>query len=238
MTEIRHGYTMQQVDILVRRGIIRNTWYRGIDVDERYATGWHAAIELLYTAEIAPKPWDLMNAAWRAADHWTGKSATSRGAPRQRGEGYTGRDDLPKFHAYWCLRTVGPVDEPVIDRLALAQIWPRLRPEYQEALQALAAHEDYSVAAEALGLKYHTFCARIRRARNRFDELWMEGETPRKRWHDKRIQTPGGRRQSLSVHLRRRRQEYSRTPPDVLAALADAPGDGKTSMPTIEGAAS
>jgi hypothetical protein len=204
MTEIRHGYTLQQIDILVRRGILRNPWYQAIDVDERYATGWHAAVELLYTADVAPKPWDLMNAAWRAADHWTGKSGTEHGVPRQRGDSYTGRADTPKFWAYWSHRTVGAVDEPVVERVALAQIWPRLKPAHQEALQALAAYEDYGAAAEALGLRYHTFCARVRHARNRFDELWLEGETPRKRWRDKRIQTPGRKRQSLSSHIRRR----------------------------------
>lgn len=218
MSEIQHGYTLREVDILVRRGIVRNAWYQGIDRDERYAIGWHAAIELLYTAEAAPKPWDLMNATWRAADNWTGRDGTEHGVPRQRGDSYTGRDDMPKFWAYWALRTVGGVDEPVVERLALAQIWPRLKPDHREALQALAAYEDYAAASDALGLKYHTFCARIRLARLRFDELWMEGETPRKRWRDKRVQTPDGQRASLSVHIRKRRAARAAAPPKGAAS--------------------
>ncbi|UGT65282.1 hypothetical protein LTT66_18100 [Nocardia gipuzkoensis] len=133
--------------------------------------------------------------------------------PRFRGDDYAGRTDLPKFHAYWTRRSIGAVDEPVVERVALAQIWPRLKPDYQEALQALAAYEDYAEAAAALGLRYHTFCTRVRHARNRFDELWMEGETPRKRWRDKRVWTPGGKRASLSVHIRRR-ANCSPMPPD------------------------
>lgn len=206
MTEIRHGYTLQQVDILVRRGILRNPWYQAVDVDERYSTGWHAAVELLYTSEEAPEPRDLTNAAWYAADGWTRRDAEEHGIPRKRGVGYAGRDDMPKFHAYWARRIVAAVDEPVVDRMALVQIWPRLKPDHRGALEALAAYEDYTAAADALGLKYCTFCARVRLARKHFDELWHEGETPRKRWRDKRVWTEGGGRQSLSTHIRKRRR--------------------------------
>ncbi|MFG1794227.1 hypothetical protein [Nocardia sp. NPDC049149] len=230
MTEIRHGYTLQQVDILVRCGVLRNPWYQGIDADERYATGWHAAVELLYVSEQQPTPRDLTHAAWYAADKWTGRSAEEHGVPRARGESYQGRDDMPRFHAYWSRRTIGAVDEAVVDRVALLQIWPRLKPIHQEALQALAAYEDYRQAADALGLRYHTFCARVRLGRNRFHELWLEGETPNRRWRDRRISMPGGQRISLSAHVRKRRR----------SGIADAVGVGKTSntICSIEGATS
>jgi hypothetical protein len=221
MTEIRHGYTLQQVDVLVRRGILRNPWYQAIDVDERYATGWHAAVELLYTSDAPPAPRDLTHAAWYAADKWTCRDAEQHGIGRSRGESYTGRTDVPRFHAYWSRRAAGAVDEPVVERVALAQIWPQLKPAYQDALQALAAYEDYQAAADALGLKYNTFCARIREARNRFDELWLEGETPRKRWRDRRIQTPGGQRSSLSAHIRKRRRSADSSPMGAMTYLDD-----------------
>lgn len=201
-----HGYSLEEIDALVRRGILRNPWYQAIDADERYATGWHAAVELLYTSDVPPAPRDLIHAAWYAADTWTCRDAEAHGVGRSRSQRDAGRTDAPRFHAYWFRHSVGAVDDLVVERIALGQIWPQLSPTQQQAFQALAAYEDYRAAADALGVEYRTFCNQIRRARARFDELWMEGETPRKRWRDKRIHAPGGQRSSLSTHIRRRRR--------------------------------
>lgn len=201
---VRHGYMLADVDRLVRTGILRNAWYAAVDRDERYATGWHAAIELLYTATEPPTPKDLIHAAWYAADEMTCRTGEQRGVPRARGPHYRGRTDLPRFHAYWTTvsRHTASPEDMVVDRVALAQIWPQLREVDREALSALAAHGDYELAASALGMKYHTFCARIKKARGRFHRLWHEGETPRMGWRDKRrgLENAG----SVSRRIRRR----------------------------------
>lgn len=78
----------------------------------------------------------------------------------------------------------------MIDRVALAQIWPRLRPEHRQVLTALTAYDDYGLAAEALGISRAWFTNRISAARREFLRLWHEGESPSRQWaHDWRGST-------------------------------------------------
>ncbi|MFE5871615.1 hypothetical protein ACFQ6V_23625 [Streptomyces roseifaciens] len=206
--QLPHGYTLHALDQLVRTGILRNPWYQAVDTDERYAAGWHAAAELLYTATEPPLPHDLIHAAWYAADNMTRRSMEHRGIPRSRGEKYTGRDDVPHFHAYWTTvaRHTASPEEPIVEHRALIQIWPHLTPRHQAALQALAVHEDYQTAADSLGLAYYTFCAHVRQARAVVLALWWEGETPRRGWRDRRRNTEPKQLHSISAHLRKRRR--------------------------------
>jgi hypothetical protein len=75
----------------------------------------------------------------------------------------------------------------VTERVALAQILPRLRPLNQKAITALAGWEDYGLAAEALGISRRHFTGRISIARREFLSLWHEGEPPSRPWgHDLR----------------------------------------------------
>lgn len=205
---IRWGWTLTDLDEVVRRAIGRTHQYRACDADERYAAGWHAAVELLYTAAEPPSSRDLYCTAWRAADYLTTRTSEERGVGRSRGDAYAGRIDVPKWHAYWntVARHTASPEEPIVERTALAQIWPRLQPRYQTALQALAAHDDYQAAADSLGLKYYTFCAQIRHARNAVLALWWEGETPRRGWRDVRRTVPETQLHSVSAYIRKRRQ--------------------------------
>jgi hypothetical protein len=205
---IRWGRTLADLDDVVRRAINRTHQYRACDAEERYAAGWHAAVELLYTTTEPPQTRDLYCAAWRAADHLTTRTAEERGVSRSRGDAYTGRTDTPKWHAYWTTiarHTTSP-EEPIVERTALEQIWPQLHPRHQTALQALAAHEDYHAAADALGLKHNTYYAQVRHARNAFLALWWEGETPRRGWRDVRRTTEPTQLHTISAHLRKRRR--------------------------------
>lgn len=205
---IRWGWTLTDLDATVRRAVNRTHQYRACDAEERYAAGWHAAVELLYTATTPPHPHDLYCTAWRAADSLTTRTAEERGVPRSRGHAYTGRDDLPRWHAYWetvARHTTSP-EEPILERTALAQIWPRLTPGQQEALSALAVHDDYQAAADALGLSRPTFYRRITSARSRVLALWWEGETPRRGWRDRRNTAEPTQLHSVSAHVRKRRR--------------------------------
>lgn len=203
MTDLRHGYTLAALDQLVRTGIMRNPWYAAVDTDERYA-----AVELLYTSDQPPTPQDMIRCAWYAADDLTRRDGEHRGVPRARGENYTGRTDLPRFHAYWTTisRHTASPEEPVVERTALAQIWPRLTPGQQAALSALAAHGDYQAAADALGLSRAAFYRLVSTGRRRVLALWWEGETPRRGWRDRRRVTAETQLHSISAHIRKRRR--------------------------------
>lgn len=111
------------------------------------------------------------------------------------------------FERYW-LDVAAPADSPeekVTERLALAQIWPCLRPVNREALAALAAHEDYQRAAESLGISYKAFKSRISEGRREFLALWHDGEKPSRPWIRDRRAGPGTDMHTLTYFLRSRR---------------------------------
>lgn len=205
---IRWGYTIHDLDRITKIAIRRRSAYTACDIDERYAVAWHAAVEHLLTADTAPTVRDLTNVAWQAADYETRRTGEHQGYGRTRGDGSRSDGATVKFWAYWesHARITPSPETGIVDRLACAQIWPRLTPAQQQALETLAAVGDYQAAADALGLKYHTFCRRISTGRARFLELWLEGETPAARWRDRRRKTPETQLHSISAHIRKRRR--------------------------------
>jgi hypothetical protein len=121
-----------------------------------------------------------MREAARAAD-----LAVSRDlAQMRRFYGYKDGEQYTGFERYWHT-TAGHSPGPeagVTERVALAQIWPRLRPEHRAALAALSAHDDYGLAAGELGFSRAHFRNRISTARRDFLRLWHEGEPPSRPW--------------------------------------------------------
>jgi hypothetical protein len=96
-----------------------------------------------------------------------------------------------------------------VDRAALWQIWSQLEERHRVALLALATHEDYQAAADAMGVPYATYVTRVRRARHAFYALWHEGETPSRPWGTDRRQ--GSKDRSItSVLAKRQRQRRHR----------------------------
>lgn len=68
-------------------------------------------------------------------------------------------------------------------------------------------------AAEALGLKYYTFCARVSRARAHFLQLWHEGEVPSTTWgNDRRRGRETGRTAIRVLAHRHRCRRYAAKP--------------------------
>lgn len=199
------GFTLRDIDQITRTAIQRRSAYAACDADERYAAGWHAAVELLCTSTEPPTRHDLIRAAWDSADHETRRTAEHRGVGRSRGDGSRSDGATVRFWAYWNHTTPSP-EAAIIERTALAQIWPRLTPGQQAALQALAAHDDYDLAAAALGMSRMTFYQAVHKARRRFLALWLEGETPRRGWRDRRHTAPQTQLHSISAHIRKRRR--------------------------------
>jgi transposase len=99
----------------------------------------------------------------------------------------------------------------VTERLALAQIWPRLHPGHRQVLAALAATGDYGLAAASLGISRSWFISRLSQARKAFLKLWHEHETPSRPWGDDRRGINATDRHSITNrtigHRRRRAQQ-------------------------------
>jgi DNA-directed RNA polymerase specialized sigma24 family protein len=212
-TELRHGYTLSQVRTLSIVAVRRDSFHQGADFDERLEVAWHAIIEHIYTSPESPHVREVIRAGWRAiGDHV------------DRGHRFYGRDSHDRyvrttagFERYWwtvARATPGP-EERVTDRVALAQIWPQLRPVHREVLAALAAHDDYGRAAEALGKSRKTFTTLVGQARQAFLDLWHQGESPSRPWGtDRRLNSSGDRHsvtyRAIVSRQRRRAQRAAR----------------------------
>ncbi|MEU2739376.1 hypothetical protein ABZ656_29415 [Streptomyces sp. NPDC007095] len=195
-----HGYTLDDLHHISRHVVHSDRWHNAADIEDRYDTAWHAIVEHLLTASEPPTRHDLFQAGLRGRDQ----------AVRQRlqAHGYNhhqpGTGTRPRFEGYWtttAAHTPSPEDR-IVDRHTLAQIWPRLTPRQQDALNALAATGDYHRAAELLGVTPGTFNVLVSKARRRFLALWHEGEQPSRIWGtDRRV---GSRAATTPAAARRR----------------------------------
>jgi len=164
--------------------VTRQTWYQSVDFDQRLEVAWHAIIEHIYTADAPPAMPDVARAAEYAVSQDVQQMHRFYGRNTQ--DRYAGTTTAG-FERYWrTTASLSPSHETTVtERVALAQILPRLRPLNQEAITALSAHEDYGLAADALGISRRHFTDRISKARREFLSLWHEGELPSRSWaHD------------------------------------------------------
>jgi hypothetical protein len=178
--ELRHGYTLAEVTRLSVLAVRRQRWNQAADFSDRLEVAWHAIVEHIYTAAERPSERDVMYAGWRAIGEFVASDYQFRGHNRQ--DRYAGV--TAGFERYWWTAarpTPGP-EERVTDRVALAQIWPLLRPLHRQVLTALAVHDDYGLAAAALGKSRKTFTTQVGQARQAFLKLWHEGESPSTSW--------------------------------------------------------
>jgi hypothetical protein len=206
-TQLRHGFTLSQVQALSVFAVQRDSWHHDFDFNDRLEAAWHAIIEHIYSSAEPPTVREIIRTGWRAIGEHVEKEHRFHG--RNTHDRYAGTTG--KFERYWraVAGTAPGPEERIIELLALAQIWPRLRPVYREVLAALAAHDDYGLAAEALGKRGATFRAQVSLARKEFLELWHEGESPSRPWGtDRRIARRTGRHSASyrAITSRRRRQ--------------------------------
>jgi hypothetical protein len=184
--EVRHGYTLAQVNAVSVWAVMHDRYCSFADTDERLEVAWHAIAEHLCTAAERPDRRDLILAGWRAISEYVDKDA------RFRGHSFAGGGQTRKgFTRYWTDPDPVGLEERVTDDVALGQIWPRLTQPERDLLAALAEHEDYGLAAEALGLPRHKYATEVGRARRAFRELWHEGETASGPWGADRRRQPG-----------------------------------------------
>ena len=183
---LRHGYTLSRVSELSLFAVRQQRWHQAADFDDRLEVAWAAIIEHLYACDQPPSVHEVIRVGWQAI-----------GTHVDKGHRFHGRDTHDRyagitagFERYWwyAARPAAGPEERVAERVALAQIWPLLRPVHREVLAALAACDDYGLAAQSLGKSRKTFTQHVHRARREFLALWHEGEAPSRPWRqDKRI---------------------------------------------------
>ncbi|MER5696054.1 hypothetical protein ACWDBO_30160 [Streptomyces mirabilis] len=195
-----HGYTLDDLHHLSRHVVHSDRWYTAADIEDRYDTAWHAIVEHLLTATEPPTRRDLFQAGLRGSDQSVRQHQQAHGYNHHQ----PGAGTRPRFERYWtttAAHTPSPEDR-VVDRRALAQIWPRLTPRQQQALTALAATDDYQQAAALLQVTPGTFHVLISKARQRFLALWHEGEQASRIWGtDRRV---GSRTDTTPAATKRR----------------------------------
>jgi hypothetical protein len=203
--ELRHGYTLASVDRITHAAIHRDRsgGASAENYDDRFATAWGAIVAHLYSSDEPPTAYDLIGAAFEAL------RTETRNYLRHHGV----HNNTRGFGIYW-LEISGPSpspERPIVEREALAKIWPQLTGYQQRALETLAAAGDYQAAADALGMSYKTFTAQVAKARRRFLELWHEGEEPSRPWgNDRRKVKPGGRKVNPAARVRDRQGREAR----------------------------
>lgn len=193
MPELRpdrlHGHTLHDIQNLTRLTLHLDRWHTAADAEERYDTVWFGIVECLLTADTPPTRGELLRAGIEASDAQARDNMRTHGRCTQN----IGQP-MPRFHAYWNPANAPSPERQVIDRIALAQIWPLLRPSEQRALTALAATGDYAKAAEAAGVTKRTFTVLISTGRRRFFAAWHEHEQPSRIWRtDRRVGSRAGK---------------------------------------------
>jgi DNA-directed RNA polymerase specialized sigma24 family protein len=203
-----HGYSMDDIDRLTRTAAIRARGGRILDPGDRYETAWSAIAEHLATTDTPPTTTELLTIGLQAVNRAGQDHRHTWGMTRTWG---AAEGDVAAYRRYWELdrRVTGSPEDPVVDRTALAQIWPRLSPTHQQVLWALALHDgDHRGAAESLGKSLVTYRSHLKGARAAYRALWHEHETPSRMWGKSGQQ---GRRTATQVLANRRQQRARRT---------------------------
>jgi hypothetical protein len=213
------GYTFRELHQIAARATVYCRWGDRFPFAERFEIAWAGVVDHLTGCEQPPESFDLYKAGMRAIGRASDRELREHGVTR----GSDGLQAMPSFDVYWAHKTSPAADAAVVDRLAVRQIWPMLRPLHQMAFLALAAHGDYYQAALATGYPYSTFSVLITQARAEFLRLWHEGEAPSRIWAaDKHGDTdPVVRaRRVLAARRRKRHQHPPGTGPASVQATA------------------
>lgn len=180
--EVWLGYSFAELRRIADRATVYCRWGDRFPFPERFEIAWAGIIDYLTACESPPPPFALYKAAQKAIGRTSDHELREHGARH----GPDGLHATPKFEIYWTPKPAPPADTTVVDRIAMWQIWATLRPLHKMAFLALAAHGDYTKAAEAVGYPYSTFTGLISQARAEFLALWHEGQTPSRLWANDR----------------------------------------------------
>jgi hypothetical protein len=172
------GYTFAELRQIANRATVYCRWGDRFPFHERFDIAWSGIIDYLTERDSPPQRFEVYQAAQRAIGRASEKELGEHGMRH----GADGLYATPRFEIYWTPKPAPAADAAVVDRIAMWQIWATLRPLHQLAFLALAAHADYSKAAEAIGYPYGSFSYLISQARAEFLARWHEGEAPSRIW--------------------------------------------------------
>lgn len=197
---VKHGYTLDDLEMMARAAVVADRLLVG-DIHYRRGIAYSAIVEALYASEEPPDRAHLIRVGWQAIALDVRWSLRHTGVP----DGTWQTEDLqrrPRFVQYWADHQVVPAfDGKIVEGIAVGQVLDALAPTYRDAIVALAAHDTYQAAADAMGISYKAFVARIGEARKRILVRWFEGETPRRTFHtDRRVGSYG---KPLATHCPR-----------------------------------
>jgi hypothetical protein len=185
--ELAHGWTLGQIHQLARLAVHTAGSMAG-DWRERYETAWMGIVETLYAAPHWPTRHTLVQAGQVAIYRAVDEHLQAYGYYRRKTDGAVhGAGSSPAWRAYWW-ELLSPLayqspERGVVERVALAQIWPTLTDGQRQAIASLAAHDnDFRSAAAAIGATSTGFRTQVSKARARFLAAWHEGERPSRQW--------------------------------------------------------
>jgi hypothetical protein len=182
---LKYGYTLAIVDELTTAAVHNERFYQSRDHAERMEIAWSAIVEHLYASEGPPTRHELLHAGMSAIGKHFKAEHRHRGIPQDRSR----YDFGVNFERYWetfARPTPGP-EGRIVEHIALEQIWSVLPPMARSTFTALAAWEDYELAAKSVGKTREQFYSQVSYSRRLFLRLWHEGEIPSRPWgHDRR----------------------------------------------------
>lgn len=183
-TPVAHGYTMGELGKIARAAC---TYDRSMasDATTRYDVAWSAIAEALCAATEPPSWHELFTIGWQAIYAEVREMRHMYG--QRVKDGTNAVASSPRFRQYWTVPPARPEDG-MTERLAVAQVLAVLRPVERDAVVALAVHDDYQAAADALGITYAALVSRLGAARRRFRGHWYAPETaPPTKGTDRRV---------------------------------------------------
>lgn len=186
--EVRHGYTMLDLHRLARAAV-RADRSMALDVADARDIAWSAIAEHLCSVEDHPHHNELVQVGWQAIYRTVREGYRGRGYS-DGNYGVDGAPTMPRFVQFWGSAVTPSPEESIVEHIAVRQVMAKLKPIDRDAVVALAVHDDYVRAADALGLNYTALTVRLSAARKRALGLWHEGETPyRPRRTDRRVES-------------------------------------------------
>lgn len=202
-----HDYSLDDIEHLAGTAARQARGGRLLDPTDRYEAAWGAIVEHLATTDTAPTTSGLLAVAYTAVNRAGQDHRHTWGMGRTWG---SAEGDVGGYQRYWELarRSAASPEEPVVDRIALAQIWPRLSATHQQVFYALALHDgDHHAAAATAGKTLGCFRSHLRGARAAYRALWHEHETPSRMWGKSGQR---GRRTAAQTLANRRQQRVRR----------------------------
>lgn len=198
----RHGYTPNDLYELAKHAVVTDHIRPSINWGERVDAAYCAMTEAVWSSVEPVSARELVFIGRAASSNVIAEDMRHHGVDKRAGRF---GEERVNFARFWVDLPGDSTEDRIVNRTSLAQIWPLLKPNHQEALTALAVYGDYQRAADALGLRYYTFCARVRHGRLTFLSHWHEGEMPSTTWGNDRRRGRETSRTAVRVLAHRRR---------------------------------